>query len=222
MYPHQIRLRGPWECEVIGDKPDTKRVIMPCRWHDIGWPDKPGRVLAVRRFGYPGRIDTYERVWLTFAGLSDRADIVLNEQPLGSIQDVDGPSDFDITQLLQPRNTLEVTLDWQNETGGLWGEVAMEVRRTAYLRNVVAKVDGELIRVTGKVIGTSERPLDVYLLESRSTMMHTTVQPKKDGQTFELIGKPVQPLTSTSFPLVRVELVDGGVVWYVCEVATTS
>src|SRR5262245_97069 len=67
MYPHRIRLRGPWECQPLApDGPPPRRVTLPCRWADGGLGDFRGPVRFRRRFGYPGRLDAHERVWLTF------------------------------------------------------------------------------------------------------------------------------------------------------------
>src|SRR5262245_58836427 len=92
MYPHRIRLRGPWECEPLaragpgdaaGPLPAPFRMTMPCAWAEGGLTGFAGRVRFRRRFGYPGTIDAYERVWLTFAGVRDFADVALNGTPLG-------------------------------------------------------------------------------------------------------------------------------------------
>src|SRR6516162_1600298 len=93
MYPHRIRLRGPWECEPLRQQggnaeqalPPPFRMTMPCRWSEGGLPDFSGRVRFRRSFGYPGRIDTHERVWLTFAGIGGEAEIRLNDHLLGRI-----------------------------------------------------------------------------------------------------------------------------------------
>jgi len=84
MYPHRIRLRGPWECEPLArfvvsadgrketstvDLPASRKMTMPCRWSEGGLKNFSGRVRFRRHFGYPGRIDENERVWLTFAGI---------------------------------------------------------------------------------------------------------------------------------------------------------
>ena len=71
MYPHRIRLRGPWDCEPLarlapgasdGALPPPGRMTLPCRWAEGGLTDFAGRVRFRRRFGYPGRIDAHERV----------------------------------------------------------------------------------------------------------------------------------------------------------------
>jgi len=129
MYPHRIRLRGPWEYEPVfgpAPLPAPGRMTMPCRWRDQGLPGFSGTVRFRRHFGYPGRIDHFERVWLTFAGLTGNAEVRLNGQLLGPGKE-EGPFEFEITSLLQNRNTLEVEVAGP-EDGGLWGEVALEIR----------------------------------------------------------------------------------------------
>jgi hypothetical protein len=131
MYPHRIRLRGPWDYEPVSGPdalPAPGRMTMPCRWKDGGLPGFAGTVRFRRHFGYPGRIDDFERVWLTFAGLTGTAHIRLNGQHLGVLTDKAG--EFDFTSLLQKRNILEVEIHGP-EDGGLWGEVALEIRCTS-------------------------------------------------------------------------------------------
>src|SRR5919204_207462 len=98
MYPHRIRLRGPWECEPLARLvrradgrvemvpealPPGGRMTPPCRWREGGWPDFAGRARFVRRFGLPRRLDPHERVWLTFAGVDTVAEVTLNDRFLG-------------------------------------------------------------------------------------------------------------------------------------------
>src|SRR5579862_6755127 len=119
MYPHRIRLRGPWTCQPLGradpalgpepsseNLPPPFRMKMPGRLSDAGLPDFRGPLRFIRQFGYPGRIDEHERVWLTFAGLEGRATVVLNDQVLGAIDGPAGLAEFDITILLHSRNVL--------------------------------------------------------------------------------------------------------------------
>src|SRR5438552_1331102 len=96
MYPHRIRLRGPWTCESLyrlmpdgqrstADLPPPFRMRMPGRWSDGVLGDFRGGLRFIRLFGYPGRIDDFERVWLTFAGLEGKAAVTLNDQLLGTV-----------------------------------------------------------------------------------------------------------------------------------------
>src|SRR5262249_56850076 len=120
------------------------------------------RVRCRRRFGYPGRIDDYERVWLTFAGIEGAADVWLNGESLGRHA---GACEFDVTRLLRQRNELVVDVAAPSDAGGLWGEVALEVRCTAFLRGVrmwaVPAVAGVELHAAGEVVGTAERPLEL-------------------------------------------------------------
>src|SRR5260370_8527653 len=97
--PHRIRLRGPWQSEPVA-----------------------GGVRRVRRFGYPGRIDADERVWLTFAGVAGRVEVSLNGHVLGS-HDGGAPFEHEVTSLLGPRNEGGM----RGEGGGeSWGEVSLK------------------------------------------------------------------------------------------------
>jgi hypothetical protein len=200
---------------------------MPCRWNEAGLPGFNGRVQFRRSFGYPGRIDAHERVWLTFAGIGGDAEAQLNNHPLGLIATA---SEVEVTALLRPRNELVVEVEGTAEQGGLWGEVALEVRCTAFLRDLRQSAiligDRVELRVSGQVAGAAERPLELYLLLDRSVVGYQVVTAAVEGQPFELVV-PDLPATQwkgpegrfKSLPL-QVDLVNGAVVWYTncCDV----
>jgi hypothetical protein len=218
MYPHRIRLRGPWECEPlesidVRSLPSPRRLTMPCRWAEAGWIDFAGRALCRRRFGYPGRIDAHERIWLTFAGISSRAEVTLNQQRLGG-HEGEGPFEFEITSLLRQRNELVVLIESADAQGGLWGEVALEIRSTAFLREVRFWDNEGRIHVSGEVVGSSERPLDLYVLRQNSTVAYMLVEA---GRPFFVTGESLPGPGP-----VRVELVDGATVWYAVELPNSE
>src|SRR5262245_29853642 len=134
-YPHRIRLRGPWQIEPTASGARRRR-----------------------RFGYPGRIDADERVWLTCGGTEGRVAVSLNGQALGS-HDGGAPFEHYVTRLLAARN--EVVMEVEGEAVG---EVALEVRRTAFLRGLSATAADGQLRVTGTVVGSAARPLELYVL----------------------------------------------------------
>jgi hypothetical protein len=180
-YPHRIRLRRPWECH-------AQETTVRCR----------------RGFGYPGRIDAHERVWLTIDPGAARASVVLNEIPLGEIR---GSAEFEVTGLLQPRNVLVLEVERTAGQDEPWGEVALEVRCTAYLRNVRAWTDGLTLHAAGEVAGFAEEPLDLYLILDRSPLAETRVTA---GQPFVLSANAA----AGPGQIVQVDLVNGAVVWY--------
>jgi hypothetical protein len=219
MYPHRIRLHGPWDCEPIepGLAPSAvRRFVPPARVCDAGLASFAGRARLTRRFGYPGRIDDYEHVWLTFTGVVGAAQVALNGEVLGS--GLTGSFEFEVTRLLGARNRLEVILDAASDDAGLMGEIALEVRRDAFLRDVAAACtpDGT-IRVTGVVVGKSAVPLELYVLAGRQTAGYATIEPRPDGAAFDLACTPEGVATH-----VRVELIGVADVWYVAEAPIAS
>jgi hypothetical protein len=228
-YPHRIRLRGPWDCEPLrrasakdtaqAPLPAPRRMTMPCRWREGGLADFAGRVRFTRRFGYPGRIDAGERVWLTFAGVEGSAEVWLNDCPLGRHEGVDGPFEHDVTRLLDTRNRLVVEVEEPTGYGGLWGEVALEIRRTAFLRGVRAWAEAAgTLHVAGEVVGTSERPLDLYALLDGANVAYTTVGANSAGKPFQVTAElPGERHWAGDGHTLRVELVDAATVWYAVE-----
>jgi hypothetical protein len=228
MYPHRIRLRGPWQCEPLARLPNDSGaplpppfpMTMPCRWRDGGLADFAGRVRFRRHFGYPGRIDDYERVWLTFAGIAGVAGIQLNGSSLGGLDKDTKYVEFDVTGLLQGRNELFVDVEAEDDAGGLWGEIALEVRCSAYLRGVRFHPvsDGNMVQleVSGEVVGTCERPLELYVVARRSTVAYRTIDATPNGQAFQILSDPFPGDLESELP-VRVDLVNGACSWFVVE-----
>jgi hypothetical protein len=210
MYPHRIRLLGPWECEPLAPPQPARRFVPPARLRDAGLADFAGRVRLVRPFGYPGRIDSYEHVWLTFADIAGRADIRLNDALVATA--VAGTCEFEVTPQLAPRNRLEVMLDADSGDAGLLGEIALEIRRDAFLRDVRACKSGHMINVTGLVVGETSRPLELYTLADGRPVGYALVPASADGQPFAASFEAEAVAVS-----VRVELVCVAECWYAIE-----
>jgi hypothetical protein len=262
MYPHRIRLRGPWECEpltrtvlhppfdfrgvvsVEGPVPSPCRVTMPCRWGKaLG--DFAGRVRFRRFFNYPGRIDPHERVWLTFAGSDYFTTARLNGQVIATNLGPFTPFEAEITSLLRPRNELVVEVDcpappgdhpeWTLPrgpvaigNGGLWREVALEVRCPAHLEHVrmwATFSPAIKLHIAGKVSGVGKE-LELYVLGDGKTVAYLPhLDASAQGTPFEqAIDMPADierwwPRTHgmPSLHRVQVDLVQGGSLWYRLE-----
>jgi hypothetical protein len=184
VYPHRIRLRGPWSAELVS-----------------------GGVRFRRRFGFPGRIDDFERVWLTFAGVPGAAEAWLNGVRLGPRPG--GDFEHEITKLLRPRN--EVVVEVQGDS---CGAVALEIRRAAFLRGLHAEVTATELTVQGEAVGVSERPLELYVVCDRYSVAYEIVTPTPQGTPFRLTA--VLPAASPVVA-VKVDLVDGATIWYTWE-----
>src|SRR5262249_20890439 len=154
-----------------------------------------GRVRFVRRFGKPREIDPHEHVWLTFADVEGVAEVWLNGQFLGRHEGGSGPFEFEVTKLLQPRNVLAVEVESQTDGGGLWGEVALEIRCAAFLRNVQAGFVREAgparLWVEGEVIGEHDPPLELYVLLNEATVVYTQVHSGPAGEPFRVVSEAV-------------------------------
>jgi hypothetical protein len=219
MYPHRIRLRGPWECEPLAragpdDLPPPRRMTLPCRWAEGGLADFAGCVRLTRRFGYPGRIDEHERVWLTAAAVDAVAELTINGTPIGRFTAEDGPFEAEVTRLLQSRNELTVTVEGGIH-GGLWGEVALEVRCLAFLRNIHVEAVPGALQIKGTVVGTAERPLELYAVLGRRTAAYATVVATPAGSPFCLVAEI--PADEDQPCELKLDLVNGATVWYTFE-----
>jgi hypothetical protein len=201
---------------------------MPCRWPESPLGEFQGIVRCRRRFGFPGRIDQHERVWLTFEGVDGEADISLNDHSLGTRNGEHGSFEFEVTALLRPRNELIVAIEDTSGRGGLWGEVAMEIRCLAWLKEVRARLVREHecihLEVEGSLIGSAERPLDLYAVLGRSPVAYLQVEPRKTGERFLLRSAPLE---QEAFALakevpVRVELVNGASAWFTVDTTVSS
>jgi hypothetical protein len=206
MYPHRIRLRGPWEYETAGAAPARGKLPLPGPLAGTPLASHPGPVRLSRRFGYPGRIDPDERVWLLIEGLSVPATVELNGADLGQA----GSDGFDVTARLLPRNEVAVTLTVEPGQAPPWEEVCLEVRRTAYLRDVRVWVENDqTVHASGVVVGCAAGPVELYVVADRSPAAYTSLTPLERGQPFHLCGAVAGPVAE-----VKVELVQGAVVWY--------
>jgi len=89
-----------------------------------GWPGYVGPVSFYRRFGRPSNLGTCDLVRLAFAGVTGRAEVLLNGE---RVAEVSGAAVVDVTARLRDRNELEVVLTAADDRGGITGEVAIEI-----------------------------------------------------------------------------------------------
>jgi hypothetical protein len=189
---------------------------LPCRWADGGLCDFSGRVRFTRRFGRPRQIDAHERVWLTIAAADGIISVRLNGRLIGP-PTTDGSFEAPVTHLLEARNLLTVEVA-AGPDGGLVGEVVLEVRCAAYLKDVRGHITGEpgavAVHVEGLVIGEADRPLDLYMLLDGATAAYTSIAADPAGRPFVLTSEP-RPAAPRE---ARVELVNGASLWHAEEV----
>jgi hypothetical protein len=127
-----------------------------------------------------------------------------------------GAVEIDVTHLLGPRNELVVDVPVLAPGSGLWDESALEIRCTAYLRNVEVTRSGGGIHATGEVVGTAEGLLELYLVADRSPAGYANVDPAGGIQPFTLRAEGTNR-DGEPIGRVKIELVQGAVVWYTVE-----
>lgn len=107
MYPHPIRLRGPWEFHV----PETGQsgVTALGGWlENAGDTSRDRAVVLLRRFNWLAPIDEDEVVWLRVERVVGHARVTLNGVSVGDVAFPLGNYRFDVTSLLARGNTLEL------------------------------------------------------------------------------------------------------------------
>ncbi|MBX9679418.1 MAG: hypothetical protein K2X38_11700 [Gemmataceae bacterium] len=210
-YPHRIRLRGPWDVVPL-DGSTPRHMTMPGRLADAGLVGFSGWVKLIRRFGFPGRLDAFERVHLLCDGFEGIATVSVNGTMIG--EQFERRFAFEITSLLEPRNQLEVALDAANDQAGLWGETAMEVRCQAWLEDLAISREGGLW-LMGRAVGVSDVPLDLYAIVDGKQSLYRMVKPSAEGTPFR------EPLEHDGVA-AKVELVHVSTAWWTQQIAMFS
>src|SRR5262249_54988880 len=136
---------------------------------------------------------------------------------LGRQENAPNGFEYEVTPLLRPRN--EVVIETGEESSG---DVAMEIRRTAFLRGVRVQVersqDVTRLHISGEGAGTAERPLELYVVLDRSTVAYAVAEAAPEGRTFTLSSEDLPPERCQAGPhVIRVDLVDGASLWYTVE-----
>jgi len=235
MYPHRIRLRGPWDCEPVArlvrglegrvewttqELPAPFRINMPGRVGLQPLGDFAGRVRLRRKFGIPRQLDAHEHVWLTFASIDSSASISLNGRVIAELETNSSAFEHDVTGLLGERNELSIEMATGEPDNCLCQEVALEIRALAFLREVsawlAARHGAAKLHVTGRVVGCSDQTLEIYAILGRSTVAYSKIEAAASGQSFYLISEPLDFTNRGHCDVgpVRIELVHGGTVWY--------
>jgi hypothetical protein len=214
MYPHRIRLRGPWELKSASEAA-ARRVNLPARWVDLGWTTGPCSASLIRRFGLPRILDSYEREFITCSGIQGASEWTLNGELMCSWPATIAYGEFEVTGRLLQRNLLDVRIDSQSEAGGPWGEVALEIRGRHYLKNV--EIIDDVAK--GLVVGDSYARLELYILRQGKTVRYENVTASQTGIPFSFdVPCDQTPLNLMSRSLGwRIELVEGANRWFTVE-----
>ena len=217
MYPHRIRLRGPWEVEASDGS--TRTVKFPIRWNDClderrgssaPTGDRPSArpPLARRSFGAPSRLDAHERVWLIGEGLAGRVDASLNDRSLGIFEAA--TFGVDVTAILGARNRLELRFGPALREVETAIDVALEIRASAWLESLRLLREGGTW-LEGRVVGESAEPLEIHVVADRHGCGDETTMAS-------LAGTPFRIRLDRDVDAVRVELIHVSSIWWAEDV----
>jgi len=202
-YPHLIRLRGPWQYEVIETGapvglPLAGQMVLPADWGRQLGVSFRGRVRFTRNFGRPPGLEPHERVRLVCDGIDPHGAMLLGGQRLGNATGYALPCRADVTELLKPRNTVELNIDFpagsspprpgrEQLPGGPVGEVRLEILSTNWLDDFWMEVrdDGRqaMLRGGGLVAGAvGDHPLELVIRTHARELYYTTVEPGRAMQ----------------------------------------
>src|SRR5207247_2791050 len=123
MYPHRMRLHGPWQFEPLArtvvfpdghielradSVPAPAQMKIPTTYRRTPLDGCRGRVRWRRNFHRPRSLEPNERLWLVFDGVDYFATLGLNGTPLGQHEGYFDSFEFDVTSLVEERNELVV------------------------------------------------------------------------------------------------------------------
>jgi hypothetical protein len=135
---HIIRLRGPWQYEVIEQIAPAAPLAalagkqqQPADWGEILGADFRGTVRYRRVFHEPTGLEAGQGVWLVVTAVRSHAKVELDGQRLGESCG-DEPAEFPIAGRLRPTCELVITvthdLASDSQPGGLVGEVHLAIQ----------------------------------------------------------------------------------------------
>lgn len=218
--------------EVSKKPPPSGRMRLPCRWSEGGLANFGGTVRFRRRFQRPRTLDDYERLWLVCEGADYHSSWQLNGHKLGVHQGAFDPFAFDITRVVEPRNELVVEVDCPSliepepviqstlrgalgPAGGLWGVVALEVRRETFLRDlrIWSAVEGRdrRLHVAGQIVSELNQSCELYILVAGAVVYYGQARGSSRGTPFQIAcavpNVPTWPDETRPIE-VKVELID--------------
>lgn len=131
---HRMHLHGPWQFEWADE---AGRVKMPAEWKTI-FGERTGTVVFRRRFGRPTNLEPHERVFVAFDGIGGSAQITVNGKHFGAVTNNSETARFDVTDILEASNLLEVELTINGSEQcdkhlGLWAPIAIEIHQNESL-----------------------------------------------------------------------------------------
>jgi glycosyl hydrolase family 2 len=249
-YPHVIRLRGPWEFEVVENasaltSPRSGKAKLPCDWSEALGREFRGQVRYRRRFNRPSGLDPHERVWLIVEGVDAFGAATLNGRELGEVRGYALPASFDVTDLLAQGNELLLDVELprglpdgpaplrpgrEDLAAGPIGEVRLEIRAAASIERLAiwAAHEGGAARlhVGGQIVGADGgAPLAVVVNGGQRELLYGDVERGEPFLFSTLVeGFPIWPYPTgvDAGWSLEIKLLGGGGALWQAELQTAA
>lgn len=230
MYPHEIRLRGPWQYRVLSTPgPSTGTLTVPGFLQHQRLGNDNGPIELSRNFNWVARLEPTDDVWLVLDKVAGSATIRLNGKALGHHDIFWDRFRFLVTDLLQPRNELVVTLDSTDGTAqhpelavrGILGGVHLSVESRRFALQTLSlathwQSSTGILQFTADWNSSTHTPFTAVLrLDDREILR----QEAADHCTFGVDGLEIEPWwpRHLGFPKLYplcLEFLDGNEVLY--------
>jgi hypothetical protein len=209
MYPHRIRLRGPWTLKAG-----------PCETFSVslGETSTPeldsttGAIQLYRRFSWPQQLQPHERLWLVL----ERSCVsggALNDRALVLTAVAHDHQECDVTSLTRRSNQLTLDIS-AGRSHQAFPNVALEVRCLTFLRQTTWRIDqnNRRLEISGQLVGVHETPLELYVRVGEVNVFYTPAHANERCSMFQYQSEI--PAASNEQTAIQIDLVSGGVIWH--------
>jgi hypothetical protein len=210
MYPHRIRLRGPWTL-----KTGTGQILSV----NIGETSTAeldpttGAVQLYRRFSWLQPLQPHERLWFVLER-SAVTGATLNDRTLELAAVAEGHQECEITLLVKRSNQLSLDVA-AGQRRLPFPQVALEVRCRTFLRQPAWHIDATNCRlaIAGQLVGANETPLELYVRVGEVNVLYTLVHAHESCSPFRYESEIPAAVMDRKMP-IQIDLVKGGVIWH--------
>jgi hypothetical protein len=210
MYPHRIRLRGPWTLK------SDAGVITSVNIHDRSTPELAAAASAVhlcRRFSWVQELQAHERLWLVLEQ-SVVTTATLNDMALELSALALGHQECEITSLTRRSNQLTLNVA-PGEAHRPFPHVALEVRCRTFLRQPTWQLDAAncKLEIAGLLVGLNETPLELYVRVGALNVLYVPVHANEPSSPFRYQCEIPAAAMEGETP-IQIDLVNAGSLWH--------
>jgi hypothetical protein len=208
MYPHRIRLRGPWTLKTAAGAIASVNVNP-----ESTLDPTLSAIKLCRRFSWLQQLQAHERLWLVL----ERSAVtggMLNNKALELAAVAEGHQECEVTSLTRRSNQLWLEIA-PGESQRAFPQVALEVRCRTFLRQLTWQIDtaNRKLEIAGLLVGLNETPLELYVRAGEVNVLYTLVNANEPCAPFRYQSEIPTAVMGAAMP-IQIDLVNGGVIWH--------